>query len=122
MYKPNRRGVEAYYSDDGFAMGVAYILAILDQGSKFDSLHWFESVDSKLRGDEAMLADRQTRARAERSRRDAGLSRSGSGGWFGSRGKATTSVELDTPEDDEVGQTASTGHYAVWSCRYYRVA
>lgn len=29
---------EAYYTDDGFAVGVAYILAILEQGSRFDSL------------------------------------------------------------------------------------
>lgn len=102
MHKPNRRGVEAYYTDDGFAMGVAYILAILDQGAKFDSLHWFEAVDSKLRADEAALAERQGRAQAERHRREAGLSRSGSGGgWFGSRGKAT-SVDLDSPENDEV--------------------
>ena len=31
MYKNTRRR-ESYFADDGFAIGVAYILAILDQG------------------------------------------------------------------------------------------
>jgi WASH complex subunit 7 len=43
MYKSHRKK-ESYFSDDGFAIGVAYILAILDQGKAFDSLHWFETV------------------------------------------------------------------------------
>ena len=38
------KGKEAYFTDDdGFAIGIAYILAILKQTKKFDSLHWFKS-------------------------------------------------------------------------------
>ncbi len=39
-----RAGKEANFTNDGFALGVAFILKILNQNHRFDSLHWFESV------------------------------------------------------------------------------
>jgi WASH complex subunit 7 len=51
----NNRGKLAYFTDDGFAIGVAYVLAILNQGESFDSLHWFDTINEKLRNDEAEL-------------------------------------------------------------------
>lgn len=49
MYKTTR-GVtkEMYYTDDGFAVGVAYCLAILKQSRKNEGIHWIESVNHKV--------------------------------------------------------------------------
>jgi WASH complex subunit 7 len=38
-----RKGKFGCYTDDGFAIGIAYVLAVLKQGEKFESLHWFDS-------------------------------------------------------------------------------
>ncbi len=52
MYK-TARGVtkEMYFTDDGFAVGVAYCLAILKQQRRCDSLHWIETVNAKIKAD-----------------------------------------------------------------------
>ncbi|XP_076756339.1 strumpellin and WASH-interacting protein isoform X1 [Xylocopa sonorina] len=46
MFKKNQIG--AAFTDDGFAMGIAYINALLDQSSELDSLHWFKTVEQHI--------------------------------------------------------------------------
>ncbi len=43
------------FSDDGFAIGLVYILKLLDQHDAFDSLHWWEAVEERHRDEEAKL-------------------------------------------------------------------
>ncbi|TRY70485.1 hypothetical protein TCAL_05419 [Tigriopus californicus] len=46
--KLNKMNVKAaIFTDDGFAMGIAYIFQVLDQWSGFDSLHWFQTVRNR---------------------------------------------------------------------------
>ncbi|EFJ28986.1 hypothetical protein SELMODRAFT_3014, partial [Selaginella moellendorffii] len=43
LHKRGRDAVNAMSTDDGFALGIAYILKVLDQDKQFNSLHWFQS-------------------------------------------------------------------------------
>jgi WASH complex subunit 7 len=55
-----KRQVGTYIFDDGFAVGLAYILRILHQNKKFGSLNWFESIEESLKSEEeAILKARQ---------------------------------------------------------------
>lgn len=61
MYKATRGNTvrEMYFTDDGFAMGIAYCLAILKQTRKFESIYWFDSVRAKHKADFADLEKSQ---------------------------------------------------------------
>lgn len=58
--KKGQKGAsEGQFTDDGFAIGVAFILKLLGQDREFEALHWFQSMLSKLAADEkeAQAAD-----------------------------------------------------------------
>ncbi|KAF0700829.1 Aste57867_8680 [Aphanomyces stellatus] len=86
MYKNTRRR-ESYFTDDGFAIGVAYLLAILNQEEAFDSLHWFEEVERKFEADEVDYNQKQ----AERDARKKAMAE---------KNKAETTAELIEDEEE----------------------
>ena len=48
--------LESSFTDDGFALGLAYILKLLSQYEAMDALHWFDSVSAKLKSERDKLA------------------------------------------------------------------
>jgi len=63
LNKKNKFG--AAFTDDGFAMGVAYILKLLDQYQEFDSLHWFDSVRDKYTGEKISIQKQKVSGRLD---------------------------------------------------------
>lgn len=49
LFKRNNK--DAFISDDGFPLGVAYLLKILGQEKLFNGLNWFKSMQKKLERD-----------------------------------------------------------------------
>jgi len=66
------KGKEAYFTDDGFAIGIAYILAILKQTKKFDSLHWFKSVAAQYQKDIEEQKEIEKRREAAKKKKSKG--------------------------------------------------
>jgi len=64
--RASQKGKEAFaFTDDGFALGVAFVLKLLRQYADFDSLHWFASVEDHYRAHLEELAADQKRGRRD---------------------------------------------------------
>ncbi|MDR3548355.1 MAG: hypothetical protein P4M11_08860 [Candidatus Pacebacteria bacterium] len=51
---------QVYFCDDGFAVGIAYLLKVLKQTEKFAGLNWFESVIEKFGRDKSSRSQTMT--------------------------------------------------------------
>ncbi|KAG8185393.1 hypothetical protein JTE90_018615 [Oedothorax gibbosus] len=67
LSRKNKHG--AAFTDDGFAMGVAYILKLLNLYQDFDSLHWFQSVQEKYSKDRVDVHKQKTAASGKEDRK-----------------------------------------------------
>lgn len=56
--KRNNNNIDAFISDDGFPLGVAYLLKILNQTEQFNSLNWFKSMEHKYEKDKKSTMQR----------------------------------------------------------------
>jgi WASH complex subunit 7 len=58
LHKKNNK--EAYISDDGFIIGLTYIIKVFGLEQSFNSLHWFESAINKFKNEEISLSSKKT--------------------------------------------------------------
>lgn len=52
---------DGFISDDGFALGVAFLLRVLGIHEEFNSLNWFDSIEIKLKKDIEQAKQKQER-------------------------------------------------------------
>ncbi|KAG5896825.1 hypothetical protein JTB14_032066 [Gonioctena quinquepunctata] len=61
--KLNKRNkAEFTFTDDGFALGLAYIIEILNQSEQLNSLHWFHSVQKKFKNERIRIKEQIAKA------------------------------------------------------------
>ena len=61
LSRRGKDGMTASFTDDGFALGVSYILRVLGQDTAFDSLHWFDSAESHFAQERARITEEGAR-------------------------------------------------------------
>jgi len=85
----------ATFTDDGFAMGVIYVLKLLDQLGDFDSLQWFSAVDDYVQ--HAIKRSNEITS-VKLDRVNASPSSSGSAGTVDNKLAQTTSLTIKRHE------------------------
>ena len=84
---------DGYFTDDGFAVGLAFVLSVLDEAKPYESLNWFKSIQSKYAGEEE---DLQEKKNAHLVKQNAKLASTKQSSWFSSG-----SADDKTQEEDE---------------------
>ena len=59
LLKKNKNDEEAFFSDDGFIMGLCYLLKVYHIDKLFESLNWFNSVIEKYKNEKKEYEDRK---------------------------------------------------------------
>lgn len=54
----------ASFTDDGFPMGVIYILKLLDQITEFSALNWYNSIKQRVKVERAKIEDQRAKLRS----------------------------------------------------------
>lgn len=59
LNKKNKEG--ALFTDDGFPMGLIYILKLLDQITDFNSLNWYNSIKTKVKDERSKIGQQRNK-------------------------------------------------------------
>lgn len=57
LNKKNKEG--AIFTDDGFPMGLIYVLKLLDQITEFSSLNWYNSIKQKIQAEKVKIDEQR---------------------------------------------------------------
>ena len=68
LNKKNKEG--GIFTDDGFPMGIIYILKLLDQITDFNSLNWYNSIKTKVNEEKEKIADQRANLKSSSGNND----------------------------------------------------
>lgn len=68
LNKKNKEGV--LFTDDGFPMGLIYILKLLDQITDFNSLNWYNSIKTKVKAEREKIVEQRAKLKPSNGNND----------------------------------------------------